>query len=438
VRVNHETILTRAVSGWRSWIALALCIALFFIPIGHDSVWQIWVGRQMLHGARLYTDILEVNPPLLYWLAMIQAIIAELIGARLGVIVFCLALIGISLSLTPAPYRIPVLLAATILPLADFGKAEDLTLIFTMPYVFLTAARMEGDKIRHPWTIGFLAALGFAMKPWFILVPLSLELLVKPRLRPENLALGISAVAYAAAVLLFAPTYLTDIVPLLIEAYGSFKGSTYPIVMMVGFLIMALGLTQRRLSSTGLALATAAVAFLPAVLIEAKWWPYQTIPARGFLFLAVTTELMRKRTLLLPDALFASAAILCFYPLGLYRNEFRPETDLHLQGIPNGASIAVLSTNPSMAWPMVTDNGLRWHLSQLCLWQLPASSRNPVIEFSMKKRLAQDLRENPDLLVLDRRPQFAERIKALLPKHYLDAYRLKLRTRHMESYVKAH
>jgi hypothetical protein len=435
-----QSVIVERASAWRDrwpWLALALLApVLVLMPVNQDSIWQVWVGRQMLHGARLYTDILEVNPPLLYWLALPQAALAALVGARLAVIGFCLVLIALSLYFTPPRYRLPTLAAAILLPLADFGKAEHFALIATIPYVFLISTRAEGSQVRHPWAIGFLGALGFAMKPYFIIVPLALELLVKRRIRPETIALAISAAAYAAAVLLFAPAYMTGMVPLLVKAYGSFTGNAYPVVTMFAFLAVAASLIQRRLSPAGLALMIAAVAFIPAVLIQGKWWPYQTVPARGFLFLAVAVELMRGRTRVLPDVLFVAAAAMCFTTFGIYRNPYRAETELHLRGVPPGASIAVLSVNPALAWPMVEDHHLKWSLSQLCLWQLPASERDPQIAADVKARLDRDLKRAPDVLVLDRRPPAAGEIKSMLPASYLNGYRLKLRTRDMESYVR--
>ena len=59
---------------WPGLVTTAL-VALAWVlmrtmPISHDVVWQMWVGRQMLGGSQLYSDIVEINPPLWYWLAL--------------------------------------------------------------------------------------------------------------------------------------------------------------------------------------------------------------------------------------------------------------------------------------------------------------------------------------------------------------------------------
>ena len=37
-------------------------------PLVNDVGWQLWIGREMNRGASLYGDILEVNPPLWFWI----------------------------------------------------------------------------------------------------------------------------------------------------------------------------------------------------------------------------------------------------------------------------------------------------------------------------------------------------------------------------------
>src|SRR5690349_9808631 len=49
------------------------------IPVSHDVVWQMWIARQLLGGAKLYTDILELNPPLWFWLAVPVQKMAQLL-----------------------------------------------------------------------------------------------------------------------------------------------------------------------------------------------------------------------------------------------------------------------------------------------------------------------------------------------------------------------
>ncbi|HEX6071606.1 MAG TPA: hypothetical protein VFY95_01190 [Sphingomicrobium sp.] len=419
---------------------LSIAPLLFLLPITHDAIWQIWIGREMLHGAALYSDIIEVNPPLWFWMAIPQAAVGQLLGleSRLVVIGFFVACIIVSLLLSPARYRLPLLVAFAILPLSDFGQREHFTLITTAPYVFLIAARSQESRTAHPWIIGFFAAFGLALKPYFIVVPIALELFAwsKPRIRPETAALAISALAYAVGVLLFAPSYLTEIVPMVRQAYGSFQGHTTNALCFIAFGLALIGAVGRKGAPATRALVITAVAFLPAVIIQGKGWPYHTIPARGFLFLAIAIELFRHRGRPAQDGLLVAAAVLCLQPFGVYQNQFRSQMERHLDGVPRGSSIAVLASNPSLAWPMVDEYGLKWTLREAALWRLEASNGNPALTAALKREVAEDLEVRPDVLIIARRQRMGPAAEALLPVGYLVGYRPKLQTRTFRSYVR--
>src|SRR4051794_30954465 len=88
------------------WLALALVAVVgpvfFEIQITHDAAWQMWIGRQLLHGADLYSDIIEVNPPLWFWIAEALSALAQLLGISGlgGLVTFFLLCIAISVVLS--------------------------------------------------------------------------------------------------------------------------------------------------------------------------------------------------------------------------------------------------------------------------------------------------------------------------------------------------
>src|SRR4051794_9271264 len=49
-------------------------------PISPDVAGQFWIAHSMRSGARLYVDIVEVNPPLWFWMAMPIDALAEALG----------------------------------------------------------------------------------------------------------------------------------------------------------------------------------------------------------------------------------------------------------------------------------------------------------------------------------------------------------------------
>ena len=63
-------------SGWTGDLAMALAVTVLVTAwrtagtVDSDVSWQLWIARQLNGGARLYRDIVEVNPPLWFWMAL--------------------------------------------------------------------------------------------------------------------------------------------------------------------------------------------------------------------------------------------------------------------------------------------------------------------------------------------------------------------------------
>ena len=419
---------------WR-WLAFSLLAPIMFaIPIGHDAIWQMWIGRELWHGAEFGKDVIEVNPPLWFWIAAPIAGLGELLGIapRYLVVSLMVTAMGLSLYLIPNRYRPPALAAFALLALVDFGQREHFALISSAPYAFLIAQRARAAQPKHPLMIGFFAALGFALKPYFVIVPVALELLAwrAPRFRPETLALIGSAILYTASVLIFAPAYVTDVIPMVRAYYPYFQSNlgywTFDAALLFGVVGAAAGL--RKGSAESRVLALSALAFLPAVILQAKGWSYQTIPVRGFLFLAVVAELMRERKNPFADATLVGAALLTFCPVGLYSNSRAPYTNEHLKSLNPGTTITALTTNPSMVWPMIEDHHLQWTSRQFCLWQASAANENKDYLPALRRIVAQELAQKPHIILVDRRPFIARTITEAIPPGALSGYRLRRRT----------
>lgn len=413
----------------------AFLIAVWFIPIGHDQVWAIWIGRQLLGGAVLYKDIIEVNPPLWFWLATPQAMLG--LEAATTVRLFFAIAIGLSLWLTPAKYRLPSLVAFVLLSLHDFGQREHFTLIATVPYVFMCAQRLRGEEPSHPVLIAAFAAFGLALKPYFIVVPVALELALwrQSRRRPEVFILLYCATLYALLVQYFTPDYMAKIVPELMVFYGYFSSElTYrKLTWAVALAVIGAVLGKRSGSPESRLLALTALAFLPAVVLQAKGWSYQTIPVRGFLFLAIVVDLMRERRWPWADAFLVASAALCFLPFGTYRSHFAEQMNPHLEGLPPGTTITSISPNPSAAWPMVETRHLTWTSPQFSTWQIFAAKADPRHVPAVQRVVAAELEQAPEIIVVDRRKHFAGVVDKVLPGAP-DGYRERKRTRLFTSY----
>ena len=215
---------------------------LFTMQLTHDAAWQMWIARQIVHGADLYTDVLEINPPLWFWLATPISGLGEITSINslhILLVVFLLVImtsIYLSARLLPnwsEPQRFIFFGAflIAVLPPGNFGQREHFSLITAIPYVLLIGQRHAGTDAPRKLAaiIGLFAAVGFALKPHFALVPVALELwLRRPSVRPELIAVAVCGTAYALCVVLLEPDYFTKSIPLTLRAYGALGHSEFP------------------------------------------------------------------------------------------------------------------------------------------------------------------------------------------------------------------
>jgi hypothetical protein len=312
---------SREAPAWPLAVALLLVVVagalLWNAELVNDVAWQLWVARQLAHGVTLYTDIVEVNPPLWFWAAIPVVDLAQLLGVSSYHVLIpgVLALDVVALLLVRTLCRdledarlivlgFPVI---TLLAFLDvFGQREHLTLIAIVPYLVLVARRAEGlATSRTIATLcGIMAAFGLALKPHFLLVPVALEILLLVRtrrlpFRPENIALAASLVAYALSVLLFARAYFVASLPMLMIYQGDHRPIAYllsqPVATMTCLLLLSLALYGRPRSSIAQAALIAGLAFLAAYFLQGKGWRYHGVPAMGCFALAILAEAERFR-----------------------------------------------------------------------------------------------------------------------------------------------
>ena len=424
VPVPRRHLVPAAMS--RPWVAVtlgtlvltALLLAVLPRPLSPDISGQLWIADRMRHGARLYLDIAEINPPLWFWMAMPVNGLAELLGvppehvliatiggAALASLLATNALLG---QVPPALRTVLLLYGACILlvmPLRDLGQREHLALIGALPYVALIAARREGRRV-PAWLallVGCGAAAGFALKHYFVAVPLLLELWLvlalrrgwRP-LRPELLVLLAGAAGYAAAIVVLTPAYLRVTVPELALAYGAFGAPSLSLmirpaqpiwVLMLCGIVAQRSVAQRPLPPLATALLIAAGGFFAAWLIQHKGWPYQGIATTGMLALALAMALPCSSALPSPPdgaaprpRLVTLAGLVAAVLLFAAPTQWvpTPETDLApaLAGLNAGDAVAIVSKEGRTAWPTTVGRGLRFPGRRTSFWILAAVDAN--------------------------------------------------------------
>ena len=453
---THDALTTQQASWLRPYwpeavaglIWLVGCALLCAIPVSHDVVWQLWVARQMHLGAALYSQIIEVNPPLWFWMAMPLDFLAQafrleptwvMVGALLLLCGVGLGLVGLLVREQSALDRLATLLGALMITMAiavpDFAQREHLALIGAVPYLLLIARR--ADNLPVHWVtalaIGLFAAPFFALKHYFILVPLLLEiwLLWERRrnwqpMRPETIALVGAALLFAGAILVFAPEYLTKIVPLLAIAYGDFRPPILAVLLnsVVPVLLLGAGYVwhfRAELPASAKAAAMVGSAFAISYFAQFKGWSYHALPITATFALVVVLHLSittRRPRLGLAEGL--SAALLLIVAAipnvihGPYRNDWAPQVSRLLQEVNSGATAIMLTTNPSKIWPLNIEKDLKWPSRHSIFWMMGAVARHQSAETPMPQDLsdfvaqvlldtvADMLCNPPDILIADR------------------------------------
>ena len=407
----------RATRSHALWVALAVTAIMTVVRLGgtvdSDVAWQLWIARRLHAGAHLYRDIIEVNPPLWFWMALPIDRAADWLHVRieavLAVAMGCYAAVSLAATnrfLTGlASRRRTMLLAFAALallgiPWVHLGQREQIVLIGTLPYAALIAARRQAKTVSIGLAalVGTMAALGFALKHYFLIVPGALELwLIAGQgrgwrwRRPETVALASVGIIYVVSVLLWASEFLTDIVPLVQLSYGllgapsfSHLFGPFPVIGLILLCVVAAHAKVLRQGETPLASAlfVSSVAFAAVYFVQSKGWIYHSIPLLGCTSLAMAALLAESNAPL--RFLRLTAPALLALPLLLTAEEQLnptlpgPDLNAAIAGVKPGESVGFLSVETAVPWSVTLQHELRYPSRYMGFWMLNAVVRNEV------------------------------------------------------------
>ncbi len=406
-------------------VTLAAQLASIATP---DMAFLLYAAGRVLDGARLYRDVVEINPPLIVWLNLPVVLLARTLEASpfavyrvasgavlVSAVLLCRHLLRVYL-LPEQPHARRALLLGLVFvlfPLAgdDFGQREEFVLAAFLPYLLAIATRVRGG--RSPGGalgvgVGTLAGFAIALKPHFGLLWLAVEGWQRTRrsgwgfgLTAESVAAVGFLLVYAAAVIGFTPDYLGVAIQLG-PAYTTFLHEPWyrllglaPGAALIWFaLLSALALRRsiRERESVAL-LAVAVAAAFAAGAAQQKGLPYHFLPARGFAFLLVIVTALsaapgggvaerlyaRVGRILLATMILVIPVRAALTALGVLspaqrrvREEVLGLADLVRQRA-RGEPVAVLSYHIGSAFPMVNYAGVTLASRFPHLWLLPAS-----------------------------------------------------------------
>lgn len=411
--------------GWAGFAPAAfflLCILL--PPLNHDVAAVLDFSRRWLAGERLYVDLLDVNPPLIYLLNLLPAALAHW-TLLTPVQALLLCLVGYAAMLWwmtdalragRAEGTVEAAVLTTTIPLllvmagSDFGQRDVMMGMATLPYALLAARRIEGPPVRRHLALGvsLVAALAFALKPYFLAVPLLVELLVLRRLgfgrwRRDLVpwTLGLVWLGYGLVVALAFPVWWERVLPFAWEVYGAIHGPGFwgvlgtDVMGAAGLLLLAMPLAMRPESGAfAQALAAATFGAFLSAWVQHKGWSYHVLPVTilgcGAAALAAARWLDRSLPAARARAVAPALATVAACAIALYavRGGETPwrQTAFHgqtpgrltdwLRQHAFGADVLALSPDLFPLQPALTYAQARQHLHAMSIWPLQGAYRN--------------------------------------------------------------
>jgi hypothetical protein len=397
------------------WLALmgiivAYLILAYLIPPGSDTLWRLHIASLVLDGKTLYRDVIEVNPPLWFWGAIPAAffdgylalVAINLVASLIGIALFgALALLTLNKNESWAAV-LGLALGLLLVNVAEIGQREQSFLLACALWSGMAAARMEGKAVPI-WLVllaSSFSAYGFALKHYFVIVPVAIEALVlwRKRLawrpfRLENLILAGLALAYGFAVLFFTPDFLGRVFGLVQASYYGFGpwNSVGPIerqlrlILQCAFVIVpliALVLTGNK-SVLVWVLLVPLFASIVIVVLQQKGWRYHLIGANGLAIImvavvwqsihgSVSPRIVRR---FVPLGLGALAWTAIGQPVFANIKTHGQAMDAALQAViakePPSHQIAILSTAPEDAFLLLARSRRKHWSRHFSMWMMP-------------------------------------------------------------------
>ncbi len=371
-------------------------------PINHDTAWYLVATRKMLDGARLYVDLVEVNPPLNFYLTIPAILIADAvhISDTNGQYLFLVLLYGASLLWTGAILRRAVALG----PLRRLAFFAFMALIYVLGALYNIAQREHLLVLfLSPWLTWYLvrpvqgpslassafAAIGICIKPFFLAFPVAF--LIRDIWRRRSIAPVFDAryllmlaigVVYIMLVMAWHPEYLSEIVPMASHVYGAYKtsmwdalvGSALPIIL--GLVVMLPLVRRHNRDGADTTFAVAAVAGLIGFVVQSTGFNYQLVPFLIYALMAGAWWLATCRKPTLGHVLTSLAGVVLLFGLydrGRYHSQITDEVFYRSQEFGAIESMMTGSVLLDPGAPVALRLGIDWASRYPANWLYPGA-----------------------------------------------------------------
>jgi hypothetical protein len=401
-------------------------VSLIAQPIWGDQSWLLYAAAQVLDGARIGSDVVEVNPPTIIWLSEMPVALSRMLGVLpqtamklcLGLLIvlsaaWCASLVRRTAragsGTTALWLAAAILFATTGYPWAQVGQREHIMVLLVLPYLVTAAIRLDGAS-PATWkglAAGVVALIGFSLKPQHLFIVAGIEILLAHRhgilrslMRPEATGFAFAGLAYCAAVWIFTD-YLTKVVPFAYEAYLEYSNAPLHTLIAPGrttkiMALLALWMVVRRhLQYRALCtvFVIAAIGATAGYLVQQKGWQYQFLPAQAYFMILlgmITTDGFTQWAASLKQpplqtghacaAALTSSLLLgsFYYPVQSAKAatqaiDYRVAVQQAITAaLSAGTTIVVLGPNYSSIFDFVLERRLKWGARSIGFWTLEA------------------------------------------------------------------
>ena len=314
--MRGQDILQRRIPPVFVWALVILALAMIGqmlqsrVHLNHDVSYFVHFSRWLLQG-RALGDLLDGNLPMTWLLFMPSAALVQsnLLDEPSAVRVVFWAYFLVSTALmigvlsrlesreraAAVGWVVAFVLVATLAPGFSFGQREHACVLFGMPYLAAAVLRLQGGqspRTSMAVSIGLLAGIGFAIKPYFLAVPALVELLLLARLgwrsllvRVESLVLGFTVLAYVVMAGLLIPDYLKFTIELTRSTYWAYDTVNFPFLLeryvpvaQPALYGLAIALVTRTWSRQHTVMLLAGLGYSVSYFVQSKGFVYHAYP----------------------------------------------------------------------------------------------------------------------------------------------------------------
>lgn len=300
----------------------------FSWPINHDCAMYVDAGRLVLEGKIPYVDFIDLNPPLIFYISAIPALMTQMTGIDLDkcftafiwlIGLFSWLLVyGIARNFRATDSRFigPILLGIAAFNFCvgewgEFGQRQHLVSMAIVPFVILRWLRSQSIVVPL-WLsilVGLFLGLGLDLVPQYALIPLAVEccflrkkLDLRKFLSPEILAALFCGIAYGVMFLLLPKPAIDAFtgrwMPLTVQGYAAYNANwdaftLFPVLIgCIPLFLFAVVINLKHKCSLSLPLFVFCVAAYIAALVQLKGWFNHYLPlfAGSILYVCVQVE----------------------------------------------------------------------------------------------------------------------------------------------------